>query len=202
MKFSSKFNPDVAALGIRAERPASLPLSSTTSFDVLLRPLTGTEEGLVLSRSRAYAKENGVEDPKETDALYALGIMANTIALASLDPDTPANARELSFDGGASQILGDLGREQIAFLYERQQLWQEECSPTLRRMSAEELMAHAIKIAEAQDDLPFVQLAPVMRLTLVRILARQLLSSPEAKSPSGSVSGSPPETSKSSPAST
>ncbi len=172
--------------GTRAERPIDLPRGDGEAFKMLVRPLNAQEEKQVLETARALAIKQGVADPKEGDALYDFELMIQTILLGCLDPDSPADAREQSFDLGAVQVNKELNREEIAFLYERQQLWQDECSPSISKMSADDLLLHAMKIAEAEDDLPFVQLRPNLRLILLRTLANLLLTSHEVRLQSGS----------------
>lgn len=185
MKFSSLL------LGKKAERAIDFPLVTGDELQTVpsvLVPLTGTEESEVLAYALRFAKEKGAENPKEGEPLYDLAVMVGTIERGCLDPDSPKEARGSVFDGGAAQILDNLPRETIAFLYERQQQWQDECSPSVRKVTADQLVAEVIKLAEAEDDLPFVRLSPGLRWILARSMARQLLSSLGDNSPPGSLS--------------
>jgi len=197
MKFSQSLA--TLALGTEAERPIELPRPGRDPFLTIARPISGTQESLVLEAARAYAKAKGVELPREGEPLYDLAVMAHTIAIACVDPDSDPKDREPSFDGGAQQILDNLGPEEIAYLYERQQLWQDELSPTVSRMSTTELMGVALKLTEAKDDAPFSRLRPVLRLILLRTMAGLLFSSPEFRSQFSSASGSAGETSPKTP---
>jgi hypothetical protein len=165
--------------GKRAESPITFPLAingESQEVTVLASPLTGAEESRVLVFALEYAKAKGAE-PKEGEPLFDLAVMVKTIELGILDPDSPPTARTPFADGGPDQVLELLGRETIAFLYEAQQQWQDMCSPSVRRVKAEELIEHIIALAEADDDLPFVRLSPGLRWICTRSMARLLTSS-------------------------
>lgn len=105
--------------------------------------------------------------------------MANTLAFGCMDPDSPASAREPLFDKGAEQVLSELDTDTIAQLFEQHQIWQEECSPTLRAKSVTELFDLAKKVAEEHDPLggSLAALSPHTRLSFMRFLAALLVSS-------------------------
>ena len=77
----------------------------------------------------------------------------------------------------STRILALLGRETIAYLHEAQQHWQDLCSPSIRKVSAEQLIDIFVKIAESDSELPFVRLSPGLRWICMRTMARLLLSS-------------------------
>src|SRR4051812_6340335 len=120
-------------LGTRATTRVLLPLPGVAEpVPVAVRPLSGTEEGAVLERARAYAVAKGVADPKDGDRLYDLGLMVHVLAIACVDVDDPTRP---FFDKGAQQVLDNLDADRIALLYEAQQVWQEECSPRKSKMN-------------------------------------------------------------------
>ena len=179
MKFSQ------AELGNRAERAIEFTIKGVpVSFAI--RPLTGAEEGLALSRATEYAKSKNATKAEPGNPIFDLGLMVNALALACVDVDSPPEARTLYFDGGAEQIFANLDTEEIAFLHARYELWQEECSPSKKARSGAELIALLVKIVEAEDDLPFVQARPGTLWTLLRITGSLCLSSPGLRSQLGS----------------
>lgn len=178
MKFSE------AAKGTRAERVVTVDLARG-KHTFAIRPLTGNEEAEALAGARDFTKSKGSVDPKPGDPLFELGIAVHTIAIGCVDVDSPETARAPYFDGGAPQILGELAREEIAYLYERHAQWQDECSPTVSKLQGGELIAELIRQVEAEDDGPFVRLRPAVRWHLLRTTARLCLSSPELRSELG-----------------
>lgn len=187
VKFSS------LQLGARAERTVELPgiLHEGKPVSVLLRPLTGVEESDVLRRGFEFAIQEGNAQPRAGDPLYDLGVMVHTLAIGCLDPESPAEGRTAFFDGGAPQILKELGRETIHFIYQRHELWQDECSPYVRNMSGTELMNKIEEVAASMDDGPFLRMSPATRWNFTRTTARLLLDSREAKSAPGEASSTP-----------
>lgn len=174
--------------GTRAERIVEVELSRGKA-KIALRPLTGMEESQVYAGAREFAKQHH-GDAKPGDPQYELGIAVHTLAVGCLDVDSPPDTRTPFFDGGPEQILTDLAREEIAYLYERHELWQDECSPTVSKLSATDMLAELIKQVEAEDDDPFVRLRPGLRRALFLITARLCLSSPELRSRLGWPDGS------------
>lgn len=193
MKFASVHR------GKRAERAVEMLLEDGATFKTLVRPLDGNEESLVLERAYAYAKKKGIDSPKEGDPVYDLGFMAEAVAVGCVDPDSPENARAPSFEGGVAEVHS-LSREQIAFLYEHLELWQDECSPQRKKLSQHELFEALTRCAEAEDDLPLLQWGPALRMNLLRISARLSLNSLAAKLSSGTSYESNGIASKSEPA--
>ena len=181
MKFSN------LQLGARAERVVELPGHTHDGKPVTLivRPLTGTEESDALRRGFEFAIQEGNPKPCAGDPLYDLGMMVHTLVLGCLDPDSPADDRQPFFDGGAPQVLKLLGREIIHFVYQRHELWQDECSPYARNLSATELLAKVQEVASSTDDAPFSRMSPATRWLFTRTTARLLLDSREGKSAFG-----------------
>ncbi len=169
MKFSS------LVLGTRAVHRVLLPLAGVAEpVPVLVRPLSGTEEGDVLQQARAYAIGKGVKDPKDGDRLYDLGLMVNVLAIACMDVD---DAGKPFFDQGAPQVLDNLDADRIALLYEAQQLWQEECSPRKSKMTGDGWITKVIECAEAAEgEDPFAFMRPGLRSSFMRITVQAYLA--------------------------
>lgn len=185
MKFSS------VLLGKRAESVVDLQYRGE-ALRFALRPLDGTEEAAALERATEFARSRNAASVVPGNPLFDLGLMVHSLALAAIDVDSPAEARQPYFDAGADAVLGAFGPEEIAFLYARYEHQQAECSPTINRMSANEMVGHLIEIAGSDSDLPFVRLRPALQLSLLRFSARQLLSSPAGSSLLSSLSGTTP----------
>ena len=113
--------------------------------------------------------------------------MGATIRVAVLDPDTPASAREPHWDS-LDQVLA-LDGDTIAQLHEQQRIWQEECSPSARKMTANELMKLTTDIAESDDPKAYSLLSPGIRWTLQRITGLQLVALRDLKPLSSSPEG-------------
>lgn len=171
--------------GIREERDVTLPGVSKpdgTPVTFRVRPLTGTEELDVVAGAIAHAKAKGVTDPKAGDELFDLGRMVHALARASVDPDSPKDARTPFFDGGVEQVLS-LHVEVITYLYEQQELHQAQCGPQQGKLSADDLFAAASEVAGPAGEASFFRMSPLTRWIFTRSLACQLLASREDKSP-------------------
>ena len=173
MKFSN------VLLGKRAERPISFEFRGI-EHKTATRPLDGMEEGLALARATAYAQEQKALEAKPGTPLFDLGYMANVVALAYVDIDSPEDARVSYFDSVA-QVLS-LDGELLQYLHARQETWQQECSPTKATMPAGELINTLVRIVEREDDLFFAAMRPGLQLSCLRITAKLLLNSPEGRS--------------------
>ena len=172
MKFS-----DVAK-GIAAERPVEIQLRGKLCRP-LVRPLSNDEETDVVAFAIKFAKGKGAP-AEEGNAVYDSGLMCQTIALAYLDPESDPKARE-SFFAGPDEIR-TLDTETIALLYEHQELWQRETSPSKRHVGAGDLMEMVRTLGEDEQDPlarldDFLRLSPPTRWSLVRFMAALLVSS-------------------------
>lgn len=171
--------------GARLERSAELTgyvAEDGKPVTFLIRALTGAEEADAIRAAFDYARQDGNDKPAEGDALFDMGLMANVIAVACLDPDSPATERTPFFSGGASEILRELSRDTIVHLYNRQALWQDEVSPYRRRLTSEELLAKALEVVAEESDRPFSELSPATQWIFTRTMARLLVGSPEGRS--------------------
>lgn len=178
MKFSQ------IQLGTKAEKPGTLLIpgagegGSMGKVDVLLRPLDAGEELAVIAHARTFAMDRGVTDPHMGDELYDSALFVYTLVTAVLDKDSPVGVRQPFFDAGIDQVLS-LDPDSIGHLYEQQQLWQEECSPTIRTKTAGDLLKLTRQIAEDESQGFFLRLSRSTQATCARTMARLLLASPE-----------------------
>ena len=151
-----------------------------------LRVLLSDADDDILKNARAFAIAQGVEDPKDGNPIYDLARARETIALACVDLDSPAQGER--FFENAAEVRTGLDRDRIAYLYERQQRWQDACSPSRKKMGDSEFVAKIIEIAEAGDDdpRPFDELRPILLESYTRILSREFVILAKLKSLSGS----------------
>lgn len=197
------------AKGTRARKTIALPMGSGPAFCptvgedgavafpaaegavlLALRPLSPGEMADVLSKARARAIALGVAEPEDGNPIYDLAEMEYTVVLACLDNDAPLDAPRSFFDGGVEQIRSsaELGRDRLAFLFEQFQLFQDECAPSLAKLSSPEFMASLGMLAGDDGARFFMALGPTTRLTCVLFLASQWWTSQSLKSPSSPTS--------------
>jgi hypothetical protein len=170
----------------------------TVKLDV--RALRGDEHDRVLSDARAYAKKLGAENPVEGDELFERGRIVHTLAIACIDTDSPKDAPAPFFEGGVEEILGadELTPELIAYLYEQQQIHQDEVSPLLKSMSPAEFAVAVMQTAAGENgDMSFfVSSRPGMRWSFTLSMAKLLASSTMLASLSSSGSEPQPATTR------
>ncbi len=175
------------ARGTRSVRPVTLSIWGQ-DVAVGVRPLTALELVGVLSRSRAFSVENGVKDPREGDRLHDLSHMVQTLLVGCVDTQAEA---EPFFDS-AEQILANLDADRICFLYESQQMWQDECSPRPAGMTGEEFFAKVLQVAgwESGKPDPLALMRPISRLNWEHTICVRFMSLLTPSSPSGPDSSS------------
>lgn len=174
--------------GTYARRSISLEMNGAqVALDI--RVLSSDEEADALKGALEYAKEHGMTTAEAGDPLYDLGLWIHTAAVACVDSSSPADAPRPFFDGGVDQIRNSavLTRTHLAFLYEHQEVWQNEVSPYERILDNDALMGRMYAVADG-DLRPFVALPPRMRWLFVRGLAARHVTLLAAKSLSGSLS--------------
>lgn len=194
MKFSQ------IAKGASAERPVKV-LTKGKEIPARLRPLSAMEEADAVASAIAFSRKKNSE-PKAGQPIYESALAAATVAAATLDDDSPPEKREPFFDGGMDSAL-DLDTDAIAILFEEQQAFQEETSPSFRAKSTHELFALLKEVVEKDDPFFYRRISPATRWSLQRITGALLRSarvlklwdtspaSPdgETTSPTGSVAG-------------
>lgn len=156
-----------------------------------VRPLNPIETSTVVERARTFAISKGVADPRDGDEIYDDAKILHTLVIACLDSESPPNEPKPFFEGGFDQIHGTemLLPDHIGYLFEHQQLWQDECSPRFLRQSPGQFMASVVAAAGGDPSF-FVGARPGMRWDSLRTLAAAYLNLMTLKSPSTSDSSS------------
>lgn len=164
--------------GKRAEESIEVPGYKDEKGDpfvIILVPLTGLEYENACACARARALEKGVTTPGIGDPIYDLALMAFVIAVGCLDPDSPEEARTLSFES-AIEVLDGLHPETIVYVHERHELHQMECSPHAHQIEGGEagLYAAVSEVAGPDGRTTFMRWSPSMRLNYSLFMARRL----------------------------
>lgn len=128
--------------GKRARKTIECPAPLGAPVDYVPVPvdlvvLSGDEEAEAIAGARAYAKRLGVEKPGENDPHYDLGLAVHTLVRALVDTAEPGffvyfladKPESKDFGAMVSVLLESFDREAITYLYQLQQVWQDECSP-------------------------------------------------------------------------
>ncbi|MGN6103716.1 MAG: hypothetical protein ACTHU0_01300 [Kofleriaceae bacterium] len=194
MKFSNVAQGTRARKRVVISEPAGPNGEPFIECDVV--PLKAGDDAKVFEEARKFAAARGVADPKPGQEIYELGLWVHTIARSCLDC-TVTDRQEPYFDGGVEQILHPdqgLMREQIAYLFEQQQAWQNECCPRQLSMNSIELLQFIMQHAEAPDgqDLPFERWPRLTQRTYVRIISAEAMNSPRIRSLCGLLSPEAP----------
>lgn len=178
------------AKGRRARKTVFLECGLEEPVRVDVRVLLPDEEADVLARARAFVVSKGMTDAQEGHSAFELGRMVNTLHLACIDTDSPEDRPE-PFFASANEILTSeiLHRDNVAALYEQQQMWQDEVAKQPLEMSADDFEA-LMGACAGDDPLPFVLLRPGKRWVFVRFMATLLSASLRHKSESSSPSES------------
>lgn len=190
MKFSA------IAKGTRRERPASFPYpgsnGETIECALLLRPLTDAEEIDAHAFATSHAASKGIKDPQPNNPIYDSAFMAHALACGCLDPESPASAR-VAFFASANEVLENLTRDQRVYVFELLESWQDECSPSIRKLSAEQMLAAGEVLAKGGSEAErfLDSLAPSMLRSFARFMGSQLSILLEPKSLPGSPSSEP-----------
>lgn len=197
------------AKGHRSRRAVAFPLfgakwdgesgswgGETTLVDV--RVLTPADELAAISAAAKRARDAGVVEPGDGDAIYDYALMVEKLVRACVDHDSPEDAPAPFFDS-FEQVASDeaITREHVAYLAEQQELWQYECSPRASTMAPAAFEAAVVRAAEG-DVRDFLGWSLAMRWSFVRSTALLALPSLPGRSPSGSPSA-PKSTSPASP---
>lgn len=178
--------------GKRAEKKIEVPnytFSDGTQFAVLAIPLTGLETIDANSKALEIAKSKGVENPKLGDTIFDLALMAAILYHGCVDPDSSEKDRQKSFSS-PEEILDAMNPEEIVYLHERHESWQDECSPTSRKLKDDDLLDAVREVAGPDGETTFMRFSAFTRVNFAISMARTLLPSLEAKSTLGSSSES------------
>lgn len=176
----------------QAAQPGQPPSGAPVTVQVGVRVLTGDETASVYQKAQELALEKGVPEWKAEHPLCLLYEKACTIALACVDADSDPRKPEPFFAEGVAEVLSSplIGSDNIVYLHERWEWWQDECSFETAKMTAEEVIAVAMKHAEApENESPLGRMRPGLRETYTRTLAVALSSLLNPKSLSTSPTG-------------
>lgn len=176
--------------GKRAEQRVTVPgyfVEDGKPFEVILVPITGLEYESACVDARARAISKGVPDPKIGDPIYDLAHQAFVLALGCMDVDSPEDARTPAFKDGI-EILTNMNPETIVYMHERHEVWQDEVSPYVHRVGADEFMTRLREVAGPDGPATFMGFSLSMRLNFALSTARMLSALLEAKSTHGSTS--------------
>lgn len=171
--------------GKAAERTASFPhpFVAGDTIPVLFVPLNGHEEADALAFAHAFATERKVKS-SPGEPLFDLALMAATITRGVFDPQSHVDRRERFFANEQEAL--SLSREAITYLYEHQQSWQDELSPTVKNLGQADIIATIVRLSEEDDPSGFIRLSPGLRWICTRTMAGLLVNSPMGKSSLGS----------------
>lgn len=165
--------------------------------------LNGHEEAEAIAAARAYAKKNGVEEPREGDPHFDLGLMVHTLVRACVEHAEPGFSSfeyffamepgSKDFAAMAALVLDGMDRERITYVYQLHQVWQEECSPWGKGDTEDQIVAKLQSLRGVGDpSLPFKLWRPAtvgsLLLSLVNRLSHLLPDRSEPGSSSGSSS--------------
>lgn len=168
-----------------------------TITELDIRPLNNIEVTNVTQLARDFAISKGIVDPKDGDELYDDAKVLHTLVVACLDKDSPEKEPRPFFEGGFDELHTTevLLPDHVGYLFEHQQLWQDECSPRFVRQTPGQFMASVVAAAGGNPSF-FVGARPGMRWDSMRTLAAAYLNLMTLTSPttSGSSSSTPTAT--------
>ena len=164
--------------GIRAEKAIEIPIQGGDAVPAIVRPLSAIEACDVVAQATAFAKAKGVPDASYGHPVFDSAIWAHTLLLATLDKDSPKNARE-PFFASAEEILKDFDTDALAAMHTHQAIWQEECSPVERAKTLNQLFEITKRVAGEGGESFFVLLSARTQMVWARTIASLFTSSPE-----------------------
>jgi len=116
-----------------------------------VRVLTGNEIADVYEKAEADARRKGVKEWLDTHPLCRLYEMVHLVAAACVD--VPARAEPFFASAAEVLIPPEVCEDNIAYLYEQQRAWQDECSLRSNRpLSVTETMALLAQEAERPEN--------------------------------------------------
>lgn len=173
-------------------RPVELMLPGHEQPIVLgQRPLSAWEEKEVIDRALLMFDPKGLSKPDANDPRYVIAVWAHTLAIACQCMDGEDKGQPFFAD--AVEILRELDRDRVSYLYEMQQRIQEDHGMRKERMTPDEMMAAVHQIVTEEvgaDTLPFWKWGPALRASFMHHLACLLYYSRQDKSHSGLTSES------------
>lgn len=148
---------------------------------VLVRIIDTEERADAVAKGRAYAVSKGIDDPKDGDEVFALGVKAATLVTCCLDADAPTEPFFASVDEARK-----LDPDRIAFLYEHWELHQDSHAPQRGTMSPGEYVAKVLEVADVRDPKALLSMRPALLWSYTLFTADLLASFWSHKSPSSS----------------
>lgn len=175
--------------------PGQPPSEASATIKVGVRVLLGEETAEVYEKAQILAAEKGVTEWKDDHPLCRLYEMTLAIyfAVVNVDQETGkailgANGEPEPFFDSPAQIGSStlIGTDNIAYLHEQWVRWQDACSGR-KKKKVEDAIAEVLIDMEAPDspDSPLLGMEHALLVSLVRILAKQLWTSPTDRSQSG-----------------
>ena len=180
---------------IGAAQPGRAPLEAhAEEITVGVRVLSGEETRQVYEKAREAALASGVEAWSEDDPLCRLHRMAHQIVLACVEvPDDPSE--ELPDDprpffDSVHQVMHSpiVGRDNIVYLFDRTEAWQDECGLPEHKLTPEQVIAILLQEAERPEnaDSPLDRMRPGLARSFLRTTAALFANLLRDKSDSGS----------------
>jgi hypothetical protein len=159
---------------VEAAQPGQPPSSEPTTIPVGVRALTGDETALVYQKAEVDARAKGVTTWSDEHPLCHLYVMVHTLAVAVVDADSP-HAAPVPFFNGAEHVLSSplICTDNIAYLYERQQDWQDECSIETKSMTVDQVIGTLLEEADRPEnaDSPLERMRPGLRRSFLHTTA-------------------------------
>jgi hypothetical protein len=160
-------------------RPVELMLPGREQPIVLgQRALSAWEEKEVIDRALLMFDPKGLSKPDTNDPRYVIAVWAHTLAIACQCMDGEDKGQPFFAD--AVEILRELDRDRVSYLYEMQQRIQEDHGMRKERMTPDEMMAAVHEIVTKEvgaDDLPFWKWGPSLRASFMHFMASMLFHS-------------------------
>jgi hypothetical protein len=151
-----------------------------------VRVMTGDEIADAYQKAQADAAKRGVKEWLDTHPLCRLHLMAHVLAIACVDNE----ARAEPFFVSADEVMSspEIGGDNIAYLFEQQQAWQQENTISSKGKSAEDVIALlAVEAARTENDpSPFEGMPRASLVSCLRTTAFLLTSSLMGSLESGS----------------
>lgn len=168
----------------RAERPKPTPIllpGVDQPIPVVIWPTSAVEDQEARKHAIKRARECGAETTRG-DLVYDTAEWAYVIHCTYRDADS---AERAPFFDSLDEVQR-LGSETLAYLFQLQQVWQEEASPTYKAPDTATLVDLIDKGNSDAGDVFFSQLSASLQLRSWRFMAGLLASSRAARSPTGS----------------
>lgn len=155
--------------------PGQAPPDDPSTVEVGVRVLTGEETATVYYRAQEAARAKGVDTWDGDREVCRLFLYVHSLVLGCVDPDSPEGGEPRPFFDSAEQILAspDLGTDNIAFLYEQLEAWQDECSIRPTAVGLDQAVAIILREADRPENAksPFDGMRPAMLRSYLRTLA-------------------------------